>query len=201
MRVLFLLVACYLLLVTPTFAQELESIEIGKSLIHPASPFYFLKTLRENTEEKFHFSDQARAIGQVEFAHRRIREVNSLISIKRQDLIEETLERYRHQVDLAYKKASSDAGLSTKVAEGLARQTDVLIRNYDQIGDQNGKRAIRASVIKIEEENQKVGKTEDLDLRQQKICDFLTRVSEDGSINEPEREILKQKANSCITSQ
>lgn len=202
--IILLLTFTFLLLTSPVSAQTaslsaIPAIEIGDSLIDPTSPFYFLKTIRERIEQTLQLSDHSKTIGQVEFAHRRLREVNSLVNNKRQDLIEVTLEKYRHHGELAFKKSAENFNLGLDVAEGLSSQIDVLVRIYDQIGDPNGKRAIRASVIRLEENMDKfLGQRSEIDLRQTQACQFLMKVSEDGSLNEPERAILKQKVTQCV---
>lgn len=183
------------------------AVEIGSSLIGPASPIYFLKTIREKIELKLSSSAQSIVLRQLEFAHRRLRETNNLVKNKRQDLIQVTMERYRQHFNLANQKAVGDKDLQMKVAEAVARNLDVLIRVYDQVGDPSAKREIRASTIFSEKLSRQI--LDGLDLANQQLligkvakrqaaaCKFLSREASGSGLTDSELEILRNNVKDC----
>lgn len=185
---------------------EVGAVDIGESLIHPGSPLYFLKALRERIEMALDSTPEAKTMRQVEFAQRRLREVNSLVKAKKQDLIPPTLEAYK----LHIKKAEELAGtgdLRVNVGEAVARHLDVLQRVYDMVGNPTAKAAIRAAIERASDQNSKM--IEKLDTvpqqklikkvaaRQAHACNFLMRESTASGLNDTEKEALLDRVNKC----
>lgn len=209
---LFYLSSCGLVLAQTddslvTEVSDPGSIEIGESLITPDSPLYFLKTLRENIEIVFSSSKQSKVIRQLEFAQRRLREVRGLVKNRKQDLIPSTLERYKLFIDQAQEIARGDESLQAKVAEELSRHLYVLQTVYDTVGNPRAKQAIRAALIRAEEQNSQIvsrletarqqSLIKKIAARQAFACKFLIREATSSALNDTEREYLKEKVNLC----
>ena len=187
--------------------DESGAVEIGESLIAPNSPLYFLKAIRERIEEKIASSREAKAITQVEFAHRRIRELRALVKNNHQDLIPPVMERYKAHIKEAEGMASFDDELAVKVGEAVSRHLDVLQRVYDQVGNPRAKAAIRSAIEKAEEHNRNLVAELDLVYQQQLIrkvalrqalaCRFFEREASSSALNSTEREFMKQKVSTC----
>lgn len=187
------------------------AVEVGEPLIKPTSPFYFIKIIREQFEEKFGSSERKdKVTRQLEFSQRRLREVNSLIKGNRQDLIEVFMQRYRENITSALLFTGPEDSLKAVVAGALARHLDVLARSYDQVGDPKAKRAIRASFIFAHEKSSGslAGlKGEDKKDLESKIdnrlvvgCKFLIREASSAALTETESLLLQEKASSCQRS-
>lgn len=188
-------------------AEKPGSVDLGESLIHPGSPLYFLKTLRERIEVFLDSSSEAKSMRQIEFAQRRLREVNTLVKIKRQDLIPVTLEAYKVHIKDAETFAKIDEDLSVRVGEAIARHLDVLQRAYDTVGNPTAKAAIRAAIERSEEQNslllQRLSTIPQQKLikkvaeRQASACNFLMREASSSGLNDTEKESLKDRVNKC----
>lgn len=189
----------------PVFAAS----DIGQSRITPASPFYFLKAVRENLELKFAGTTRVQALRQLEFATRRIREVNSLVKTPRQDLIESTLERYLSHLKEAQGLISlRDENLARNVTEDVTWQMGVLQTVYGQVSDIGAKRSVRHIVNRLSEwDGQLIDKL--ISVNQpalvQKVvasklsgCNFLSRESSTSGLNEVERIVLTERAKVCF---
>lgn len=187
--------------------DESGAVEIGESLIHPGSPLYFLKALRERIETQFTTTREAQAFREVEFAQRRLRETRALVRVKRHDLIPPTLERYKAHLQEAGGLASFDEDLAVRVGEAVSRHLDVLQRVYDQVGNPRAKVAIRAAIEKAEEHNRKLTAKLDLVYQQQLIrkvalrqalaCRFFEREASSSALNDTEREFMRQRVGVC----
>ena len=186
------------------------AVDIGYSLIAPNSPLYFLKAIREKIETQLASSREAKAITRIEFAQRRLREVNALVKNQRSDFIPPTLERYKEYLQEAGGLALYDEDLSVRVGEAVSRHLDVLQRVYDQVGNPRAKAAIRAAIEKAEEHNriligkldlthqqQLIGKVA---VRQALVCRFFQREASSSALNDTEREFMKQKVGLCKDS-
>ncbi len=174
------LILCLLFTVTCTLSTAYASENIGQSRISPASPLYFLKTIRENIELKFAATPRVGQIRQLEFATRRLREVKSLIPITRQDLIEPTLERYWYHL-----QAVDNAG------EVLGIHIETLESIYSQVSNKRARMAIRATVNRI------VQRADLLGSAKVPACNFLTKEASSSGLNEVEREILSGRGSNC----
>ena len=187
--------------------DESGAIEIGESLIHPASPLYFLKAIREKIEMAIASSSEAKAITEVEFAQRRLREVRALLKLKRQDLIPPVLERYKAHIKEAGDLSSRHDELTVRVGEAVSRHLDVLQRVYDQAGNPTAKASIRAAIERAEEHNRILLEKLDLVSQQELIrkvalkqalaCRFMMREASSSALNDTERAFLKDKVGKC----
>lgn len=187
--------------------DEAGAVDIGESLIAPNSPLYFLKALREKIEVSFASNAQTKAIIQLEFAQRRLREVRTLVKIKNQDLIPPTLERYKLSLAEALGMTSQDEELKVKLGEAIARHLDVLQRVYDAIGNPAAKRAVLSAIERAEAHNRTLLKTLSLApqqklirkiaLRQALACKFIARESTSSGLNAVERSELSERVKQC----
>jgi len=183
------------------------ALEVGEALISPASSLYFLKALRERIELMFSSTRQTKAHRELEFAVRRLREVKSLIQQNRQDLIEETLERYKDHINQLKGLSATDENLQETLGESVARHVYVLQTLYNQINNLAAKRALRASIMGIETfiSGLVSGMTDPLRqtlidhtaLRQMAGCQFLAGQVDSPDLNEPEKQILQEYVISC----
>lgn len=187
--------------------DESGAIDIGESLIHPASPLYFLKAIREKIEMAIASSNEAKAITEVEFAQRRLRELRALVKVKRQDLIPPVLERYKQYIKEAGDYASRDEDLSVRVGDAVSRHLDVLQRVYDAVGNPQAKVSIRAAIERAEEHNRMLLEKLDLvsqqelirkvALRQALACKFMMREASSSALNDTERAFMKDRVSKC----
>src|SRR3989344_6673480 len=183
------------------------AVDLGESLVHPGSPLYFLKTLREKIEVALDGTPETKSMRQVEFAQRRLREVNSLVKARKQDLIPQTLEAYKVHLQKAEQFSKIDEELTVKVGEAIARHLDVLQRVYDNVGNPTAKAAIRAAIERSEEQNsrliEKLSTVPQQKLirkiagRQAYACNFLMREATSSGLNDSERESLKKRVETC----
>lgn len=179
--------------------DEVGVVDIGESSISPDSTLYFLKALREKIELALAGNKEVKAQRQLEFATRRLREVNALVRNKRQDLIDSTLERYKSALSETENLASQNNDLKIKVGEAVARHLDVLQRVYDQVGNPRAKQAIRAAILRAEEHNRLL--LQKLDISSQKrqslACRFLAKEASGSGLTDTEKVYLGQKAKDC----
>lgn len=170
-----------------TYAYE----EIGQAQIHPSHPVYFLKTIRESIEIKFAGTKRTSILRRLEFATRRLREVKSLVSVRRFELIIPTLEKYWFQVSALPYSGLDDKTVSQMITHNLGNHLEVLEQIYLQIEDKDAKRAIRGTVNKLIQR-------EDLTKSAKLIgCNLLAKESSSSALLEVEREILKERVERC----
>lgn len=187
--------------------DEGGAVDLGYSLIAPNSPLYFLKAIREKIEMALIDKRESRAIQEIEFAQRRLREVNALVRNKNQDLIPQTLEKYKAHLQDAVGLASYDEDLAVKVGDAVSRHLDVLERVYDQVGNPRAKAAIRAAIERAEEHNRLLLEKLDIThqqqliravaLRQALVCRFFEREASSSALNDTEREYMGEKLDLC----
>lgn len=183
------------------------AVDIGQSLIAPNSPLYFLKSIRESIEMMLTSSSQALVSRNLEFATRRLREVNTLIDKKRQDLIPSSLERYYFYIQEASSKADRSEELEITVGLQVARQLEVLQRAYDQAGDARAKIAIRTAILRLQDFYPEFLAKLDLATQQKLIsqvaerlaftCNFLTREATSSGLNDTEKVKLQDEVGKC----
>lgn len=185
------------------------ALEVGDSLISPSSSLYFLKAIREKIEIYFSATEQIRTQHELEFSVRRLREVRTLIEEGREDLIEETLSKYWEHLNLVEKQSNGKYGIRGEIGASIARHMYVLQSLYYNTNEETAKRAIRASVQKVLDHNWKLLTGADLGLderenlsdkiaiRQIAGCQFLNEESNNTSISEAERSILKEYVEGC----
>lgn len=181
------------------------AVEVGEALISPASPAYFLKMLRERIELMLGGSPIVKVTRELEFGQRRLREVNTLVKSRKQELIAATLEKYKAHIRNARDFAASDTQIQIKAIEAVGRHVNVLKRVYDQVGNPQAKVAIRGAILQAEEQNRalmgKLDSKEDLKtevvLRQSDTCKFLAREATSSALNATERSIFRDRADVC----
>ncbi len=188
-------------------APEPEAVEIGESLVHPASPLYFLKTLREQIELAFSVSSEAKLNRELEFAQRRLREVKSLIKVKQQEMIQPTLDKYLRHITQVGQFSQSGNDSSVRAGEAISRHVDVLARVYDQVGNPSAKAAILESLKRAEQHNRELLTKLDITRQQQLIrkiaahqalaCRFLTREATTSSLADDQKQALKERVIGC----
>jgi hypothetical protein len=183
------------------------SVDLGESLIHPASPLYFLKAIREKVEVLLGGSSETKSMRQVEFAQRRLREVSSLVKAKRQDLIPATIEEYKAHLKNAEDFAMGNEELQVTVGEATSRHLEVLQRVYDMVGNPNAKAAIRGAIERAGEQNTALLENLSTENQQKLIrktaqreafaCKFLMREATSAGLNDTEKLSLGQRVNKC----
>ncbi len=191
MKTFLLFLTLFLCLLTfPVMASD---VDFGSSRIHPASPLYFLKTIREKIELGLAQTPRVKMIRQLEFATRRLRETNSLISVGREDLVGETLIRYWSHIDSLPDKDLEDADLAQRIAENLKIDLQFLERSYPNLQDSRAQLAFRSLVNKIVQRRD-VPK----DARAGG-CSFLATEASSSALNTTERAVLAQRADKCAS--
>lgn len=171
-------------------AQDL----IGKSQLHPAHPLYFLKPVREALEMHFAQTPRVKMIRSLEFATRRLREVKSLIDVKREDLIEPNMGKYWYHLQKLPDKDLEDGELVAFIKETTPVHLEVLENVYNVVENKRAKMAIRAALNRLSQRS-------DLEVKTKKsICDFLAKESTSSALNQTERVVLSERAESCFKS-
>lgn len=171
------------------FAQDND---IGQSIIHPAHPLYFLKTVREGLEMHFAQTPKVKFIRQLEFATRRLREVKSLIPTNRQDLIETTMERYWHQISNLPDKNLQIEGLAKEISDSLVIHIKTLEKVYLQVSNQRAKMAIRSAL------NRLMSRQDIPSYARIPVCEFFSKEATSSAVVESERAILTERAQNCF---
>lgn len=186
-------------------AQDL----IGQSRITPASPLYFLKSVREIIELKFAPTTHVRAVRQLEFATRRIREANSLAGTEREDLIVPTLEKYAsHLGELMGITDLYNESMLSSIENSMHIHTKTLDNLYGTISDPDAKRSVRTAVFRIAEWQGslilKLNSIKDSQSSAEKLrvvkanaCAFLAREASSSALNEIENELFEERAKKC----
>lgn len=208
-KLVLLLFAFYILYstfyITPVYAQ-VDS--IGQARIHPASPLYFLKSVREILELKFAGTTNVKAFHQLEFSERRLREINSLLSVSRQDLIHPTLEKYwLHLQELTGLIHPKDEKLVTEVTQSAVSQMNALQEFYAQSTNQQARMSLRTAIYRLSEwENQLISKINllhpakisDITNSRLSACAFLEKEASSSALNEVERGVYAKRAQKCL---
>lgn len=165
--------------------------DIGESKLHPASLLYFLKGVREAVEFKMAFTPRVKLFRQLEFATRRLREVKSLISVGREDLIATTLEQYWYYINSLPQKGLEEEEIGLRIKESLTIHLETLERIYEKVTDNHGKIAIRSAINRIIKRSDVPGDSKNL------ACNFLAKEASGSGLTEPERQILNERAEKC----
>lgn len=183
--------------------------EIGQSRIHPASPFYFLKSIREIFEIKFSGTSQIKGLRYLEFSTRRIREVKTLAGLNRPDLIPSTLEKYWLSMEKLLGLISfKDEVLANQVLGQIRKQLTVLEYLYPQTENQKAKIAIRLAIYRISlwnekllerlEPKDKIRLFPEITKNQAFVCDFLSKEASGSALNDTEEAVLLERAQICL---
>lgn len=192
--------------ISPVFAQDDG---LGQSQITPASPLYFLKSIRELLELKFAGTTRVRAIRELEFATRRIREIKSLAATSRQDLIEPTLYQYLFHLEEFLGKANlKDPDFATEVSKNIASQMNVLQAVYGRVSERRALMSIRATInslskfdLKLIERLKLAEKpllAEQISISRISACNFLSKEASSSALNEVEKAVFSERAQKCL---
>ncbi len=178
----------------PTFAAaeatpSSQAVDIGYSKLTAASPFYFLKTIREDLELKFAGTLHVKLLRELEFATRRIREAKTLIPVN-QDLVAPTLENYGSHLN-KLNNIPQGNDLDVRVREGLNTHIKVLMQLYDRSSNPKAKMAIRAALYKL------IQRPEILNTQRQSVCNLFYREASQSSLNQTEKYVLTERAKKC----
>lgn len=198
----------FLMVVFPNLAFG-QDFDLGKSRISPASPLYFLKSVREALEIKFAGTAYVKTVRELEFADRRIREVNSLVKTPKEDLIQPTLEKYWAGLQRFKKAANLKDGLMLEtVNRKLMIHMEALQKVYPQLADLKAKRSVRTTVYKLSQWQEQL--IDELilfgqpDLARAVIksglsaCHLLSKEASSSALNEVEKGILTERADWCF---
>lgn len=215
---LLLLVASEL---SPVFAQEDN---LGQSQITPASPLYFLKSVREILELKFAGTPRVKAIRELEFATRRIREVKGLVNTSRRDLIEPTLYQYLFrlnefigQEELIGTVSFQDQDFATEVSNTIVSQTNALQKIYGYVSndtslvslrDERALMSLRATINYLSKWDlrlinmlilaEKPLQAEQVSISRLSACNFLSKEASSSALNEIEKSVFVKRASECL---
>lgn len=191
MRITIVLTLSFLLLFTSCSSAFADEGDIGYSKLHPASPFYFLKTIRENLELKFAQTTHVKNLRRLEFATRRLREAKTLIPIN-QDLITPTLERYIAHLNSLTDKHQQNDEFAQIIADNLRIHLQVLQKIYDQAVSLRAKMSIRSAMNRI---IQRADLPNDARLP---VCNFFVREASSSGLNQTEKIVLIERSNNCL---
>lgn len=197
-----MLIAYCFLLVTPAFAQE----NIGSSRLSPENPLYFLKAVREKLEIQFAGTEKVRILKRLEFAERRLKEVNSLIAVHREDLIAPNMEKFLLELTLI-KPAKDKYIIPTTVSNSLGYYMQALVGFYNSLTDPKAKLGVRSTIYRLMDLIQFYygNMTPELasqifPLQETKFlagCNLLAREALSQNLSESERQILKERGAKC----
>ena len=182
-KIILLLFSFYILhftfYISPVFASEND---IGYSKLTPASPFYFLKGVREEIELRFALTPHVKNLRKIEFATRRLKEARALVT-KNPYLIPASLERYIAQInDIPHTYLGAD----------LAVHLEVLQKMYDDLSNTRAKMSIRSVVNKI------VQRKDIPSLSKLSVCKFLQKEASSSALNQAEQTITLERAQKCL---
>lgn len=172
------------------YAQEND---IGISLIHPASPFYFLKAIRENLELKFALTSRVKFFRHLEFATRRLRETKALIP-GNEDLIPPTLEKYSSHLKTLPDKDLEDKETQIRIKESLVVHLETLQKIYDQVSNRRAKMAIRASLNRI------IQRKDLPDYAILPVCSLFAKEASSSALNQTEKVVYLERSQKCFES-
>lgn len=165
--------------------------DIGTSKINPASPFYFLKVIRESLELKFAGTSHVRKFRELEFATRRLREAKTLISIN-EDLIPPTLEKYSSHLANLSDKDLKDQEISERIKESLVIHLKILQKIYDQVSNKRAKMAIRAALNRI------IQRSDVPSYAVVPVCNFFLKEASSSALNQTEQVVFSERAAFCF---
>lgn len=188
----FLLSAIIFLTSCNVYAQDND---IGYSQLHPAHPLYFLKSIREEFEKYFAKVPKVKFMRSLEFATRRLREVKSLITVERQDLVEPNLERYWFYISSLPDKDLEDNELRETIEDTLVIHIKTLTKIYPQLSNLRAKMSIRSVLNRLTQ------RADLPDYAKLSVCEFLAiEATSSAQLNEAERAILKERSQTCFNS-
>lgn len=138
----------------------------------PDSPFYFLKSWREQIQLFFTFSAEKKAEQYLHLAEVRLAEYQKMIEKGKEDVAKRTLEKYEEQLSRALAKAEELKEKGEEVADELKREAEetaarhlkVLEQNLDKVSEsaKGGiERALEASKKQLEKLDDLFGEESD----------------------------------------
>ena len=188
MKTITIIIIITIIIFTPAFAFDDN---IGFSKITPASPFYFLKGVREILEYKLAQTTRVKMIRQLEFATRRLREAKSLIGVQ-EDLIPPTLERYIGQLNRLTDKHQANDEFAPALKNNLVIHLEVLRNIYNQTSNSRTKMVVRSALNRVIQRAD-IPKSAKLP-----VCNLFTKEASSSALNETERFVLLERAKSCF---
>lgn len=171
------------------FAKEDD---IGSSQIHPASPLYFLKAIRENLENVLAQTPRVKLIRSLEFGTRRLREVKTLVNINREDFIPSTLEKYWFHIKSIPDTQLTDKDFELEVKNSLAVHLKELEKVYEKLSDSRAKMFTRSTINKI------IQRADIPEYARTPACYFLQKEASQSALNETEKAVLKERVENCF---
>lgn len=180
-----------LFIIHPVLALEND---IGYSRISPASLFYFLKGVREAFEMEFAGTDRVKMLRRVEFATRRLREVNTLVRDQKEELIPATLERYTVLLNQLGDKHLQGSEIGIKLRSDLSVHLNALEKIYNQSSAPRSKIFIRSALNRI---IQRVDIEDDSKLT---VCRLFSKEASSSALNQTEQTVLLDRAEKCFKS-
>ncbi|OGE29644.1 hypothetical protein A2867_02185 [Candidatus Daviesbacteria bacterium RIFCSPHIGHO2_01_FULL_40_11] len=174
-----------------TFPAYAQGPDIGYSRLHPASPFYFLKAIREKLEIRFAGTPRTRMLWELEFAERRLREARTLLFVS-QDLIQSTLERYVAELNRLPDKHQEKDELGLKIKGALKVHLTVLEQMYPEAKDAKAKMAIRSAMNRV------IQRADVQSAVKLPVCSLFSKEASSSALNEVERMVLAERAKVCL---
>lgn len=200
MRITIILTLSTFLVFTPSsyvFALDEATssgqvVDIGYSKIHPASFFYFLKTVRENLELQFAQTSRVKNLRILEFAFRRLRETVTLVNINKEELIPPTLERYIVHLNSLTDKHQKNDPFAEVLKNNLSIHLQVLQQIYTSTSNLRSKIFIRSAMNRIIQRS-------DVDHQAQvAICELFSKEASSSALNKVEQVVLLERARKCL---
>lgn len=192
---LFTFYIVHFTLYIPVYAQadatpSAQVVDIGYSKIHPASAFYFLKTIRENFEFKFAQTTHVQNLRRLEFATRRLREAKTLLLVN-QDLITPTLERYIAHLNSLTDKHQQNDEFAEVIADNLIIHLQALQKIYDRASNLRAKMSIRSAMNRI------IQRADVPNYARLPVCHFFAKEASSSSLNQTEKVVLIERSDNC----
>lgn len=205
MRKLTVLITISLFLVSPVFAQ-VDTITPAR--ITPASPLYFLKSVREILELKFAPTTHIRSLRELEFANRRIREVKSLVNSSHEELIQPALEKYWSGLGQMLGISDlRDENQAEEISSSINLHMRLLQEVFTEVSDSKAQRSIRATIYRLSEwDNRLISKLNTAEhpvfakqILSSKLsgCRFLSKEASAAAATETEKHVLSERAQKC----
>lgn len=187
---------------SPAFAAD-----FGQSRISPASPLYFLKSVREILELKFAPTTHIRFLRELEFANRRIREIKSLVNSSHEELIQPTLEKYWSGLgQLIGMSDLRDENQAARVTGSINLHMRLLQEVFTEVSDSKAQRSIRTTIYRLSGwDNSLISKLNTAEhpvfakqILSSKLsgCRFLSKEAS-AAATETEKHVLSERAQKC----
>lgn len=162
----FLSLAFAVVLLTQVAGAQVATSTLPDPGTLPDSPFYFLKSWRENIGLFFTFDAERKAEQYLHLAEVRLAEYEKMIEKGKEDIAARTLEKYENQLGRALEKAEGLKAKGATLAEGLkekaraaaTKHLDVLGENWEKVPEAAKKGIERA----LEESKKQMKKLDEL---------------------------------------